>query len=71
MRNYPYSQIARSAAQCEESGSLSEGAVLWHQASEIAVLDANRDWSAHRANVCKIRMMRLAKAARVRNGGVA
>lgn len=67
-----YSEIARSAAQCERLGYLDDAKKLWRQANEIAVLKANRDWTSVRASVCEIRLRRLtAKSPRLRNGGAA
>lgn len=72
MRNSAYLQLAKSAAQCEKSGNLSEAANLWKQANVLAVLKANRDWTAHRANVCEIRLMRQDdEYACVKTGGAA
>ncbi len=66
-----YSHIAHSAAQCERLGYLDDAKNLWNQANELAVRKANRDWSAHRANVCERRLELQAKPLRVRSGGAA
>lgn len=71
MRTSRYSEIARSAAQCERLGYLADAKNLWNQANELAVLKDNVDWTAHRAHVCERRLLLQAKPLRVRNGGAA
>lgn len=71
MRTSRYSEIARSAAECERLGYLADAKNLWNQANELAVMKANLDWTAHPANVCERRLRLAAKAARVRKGGAA
>lgn len=72
MRTSRYSEIARSAAQCERLGYLADAKNLWNQANDLASLKANQDWTSVRANVCETRLLRLAaKSPRVRNGGAA
>lgn len=67
-----YAHIAHSAAQCERHGHFDEAENLWCQASEQAVQQENRDWTAVRARVCEAcRRFLAASPARVKNGGVA